>query len=498
MAHFIELFPVEGDQRYQLTGRWSGAQGTPRALTWSFAPDGLSIPSGVGEPVANSELFARMDALFAAQGGRATWINRFQQCFDRWSQLCGVTYTRVTVGGNDWDDGAAWGSAGAAGLRGDCRISMKNIDGASNILAYNMFPSNGDMVIDRSENWSSSTNQHRFLRNTVMHEHGHGLGLLHVCPINSSKLMEPFLATGFDGPRHDDIRAGQRHYGDPSENNDSAGAATNIGTLVVGTPITKGIPLPNPPAGTSPANSSTLSIDANGKTDFFVFHVDSAVQASVTVTPQGLAYLSGPQNGDGSCSAGTNVNSLAIADLAVDIIDTNGLTVLGTANATAAGSAETLSNVALSGAGDYFVKVYEANAPIESQLYSFTLSATPACSAITVDPSSLPDATIGESYNQALSASGGTGPYTFAVTSGALPAGLSLASGVISGTPTGPAGTANFTITATVTADGCIGSHSAQCRKSASPRRRCPGRLLTESTIGRFPQPEAAAPTASR
>src|SRR5262245_56901481 len=37
-------------QRYQLTNRWSGATGTPRALTWSFAPDGINIPGGVGEP----------------------------------------------------------------------------------------------------------------------------------------------------------------------------------------------------------------------------------------------------------------------------------------------------------------------------------------------------------------------------------------------------------------------------------------------------------------
>src|SRR6185369_10154747 len=40
-------------------------------------------------------------------------------------------------------------------------------------------------------------------------------------------------------------------------------------------------------------------------------------------------------------------------------------------------------------------------------------------------------------YNRTLSAAGGTGPYTFALTSGALPAGLALSSGgVISGTPT--------------------------------------------------------------
>lgn len=459
MAHVNELFTVEGDPRYSLGSRWSGAQGTPRALTWSFVPDGLSISSGIGEPVSNSDLFARMDALYAAQGGRAAWINRFQQCFDRWSQLCGVTYTRILVGGNDWDDGAAWGSAGAAGLRGDCRISMKNLDGVNGVLAYNFFPTNGDMVIDRSEGWGSTSNQNRFFRNTVMHEHGHGLGIAHVCPVNNSKLMEPFLSTSFDGLRHDDIRAGQRHYGDIYESNNTAGTASNIGTLNVGTPINLGA-LPAPPAGTSPANSSTISIDANAKNDFFRFHVATPVLATVTVTPQGLTYLSAPQNGDGSCPAGTNVNSLAIADLVVEIRDTNGVTVLGTANATGAGSAETLASVSLPVAGDYYVQVLENNTPTESQLYTMTLSATSACPAITVDPSSLPNGSVNQPYSEALSASGGTGPYTFAVTSGSLPAGLTLSlAGIISGTPTGPFGTSNFTVTATDSAS-CTGNRA--------------------------------------
>jgi hypothetical protein len=41
----------------------------------------------------------------------------------------------------------------------------------------------------------------------------------------------------------------------------------------------------------------------------------------------------------------------------------------------------------------------------------------------------------GEAYSQTLEASGGVGPYTWSVSAGTLPAGLSLASGVVSGTP---------------------------------------------------------------
>ena len=53
--------------------------------------------------------------------------------------------------------------------------------------------------------------------------------------------------------------------------------------------------------------------------------------------------------------------------------------------------------------------------------------------------SPLPQGTTGVSYSTGLSASGGTGPYSFSVVNGSLPAGLTLSdSGLISGTPTAP------------------------------------------------------------
>jgi Putative Ig domain len=56
----------------------------------------------------------------------------------------------------------------------------------------------------------------------------------------------------------------------------------------------------------------------------------------------------------------------------------------------------------------------------------------------------------GSVYSETISAQGGTSPYTFAVTSGALPTGTTLnpSSGVISGTPSAT-GTFSFTITVT-------------------------------------------------
>jgi lysophospholipase L1-like esterase len=74
----------------------------------------------------------------------------------------------------------------------------------------------------------------------------------------------------------------------------------------------------------------------------------------------------------------------------------------------------------------------------------------PVVVPVSVSPATLPAGQVGAAYNQVVSATGGTGPYSFAVTAGALPAGLVLngASGVISGTPTN-ASTSAFTITAT-------------------------------------------------
>ena len=55
--------------------------------------------------------------------------------------------------------------------------------------------------------------------------------------------------------------------------------------------------------------------------------------------------------------------------------------------------------------------------------------------SLTVSPPTLSNGTVGSAYSETVSASGGTGPYTFARTAGALPAGLSLdsSSGDITG-----------------------------------------------------------------
>jgi hypothetical protein len=68
---------------------------------------------------------------------------------------------------------------------------------------------------------------------------------------------------------------------------------------------------------------------------------------------------------------------------------------------------------------------------------------------IAVTPETLPEGTRGTAYQATFGATGGTGPYTFRVSSGQLPAGLSLTpAGSLAGTPSA-AGTSRFTIQAT-------------------------------------------------
>lgn len=371
MSRVWELVPElsPNQPRYQLSdsNRWGGAsqQGQPITLSWSLVPDGLLVDGGV------SELFANLDAKF---GNRALWISRIEESFARWAALTGTEYVRRTAPGVDWDDGAAWLSSPGSATRGDVRIASIVIDGGSGILAYNYFPETGDMVLDASESWAVfSTNNHRFFRNVLMHEHGHGLGLGHICPISQFWLMEPFLNTGFDGPQHDDIRGIHRGYGDAFENNDMAAAATNVGTVFFGSPIVIGaVPAPNV------FNGATASIDGDGDQDWYRFTVVADSTASVTVTPIGMLYDNSPQNcpeENGSCCFFNVIDTRIAADLAVSIIDSNGSTVLATADSELAGDPESLSDVLLpSGPGDYYIKVFKTDFGNTSQLYRINLS----------------------------------------------------------------------------------------------------------------------------
>jgi hypothetical protein len=344
-------------QRWTSTSTQGGGlgQGDPTTLTYSFVPDGTVVPDGVGEGPGTSDLFAAFSPFYVSP---SIWQNRIHDAFTRWGELTGITYVFEPN-----DDGAPmFASSGVSGVRGDVRISGKNIDGSGSILAYNYFPGGGgDMVLDTGDSqwFSNSANNYRRLFNVVGHEHGHGIGIAHVCPTDNTKLMEPFINIGFNGPQHDDVLTAQRLYGDRFEHNDTPGTATDLGTLPNGL-----------------ASVEDLGIDDDGDQDFFKFTVTGTKQLALTLQPVGLQYLEGPQAG--SCSSGSPFDSSTLKDLGIEVRDTDGTTVLAAANGNPAGVDEVLAQVPLgSGPGTYYLRVFGDSADTV-QLYRLDLGISDA------------------------------------------------------------------------------------------------------------------------
>ena len=110
------------------------------------------------------------------------------------------------------------------------------------------------------------------------------------------------------------------------------------------------------------------------------------------------------------------------------------------------------------GTYSFVVRPRDANGCEGTQGYSLTINTT-ACQAITLNPGNLPDGLTGAMYNQTLTASGGTAPYSYALSAGALPNGLSLSpGGALTGIPN-TSGAFGFTVKAT-DANGCQGTRA--------------------------------------
>ncbi|MEQ8846150.1 matrixin family metalloprotease [Botrimarina sp.] len=294
---------------FQITDRWrqtatdfSSArnQGDPITLTWGIVADGTPISSFGAEPEP-SDLIASFDSVYGAgEGGlqQAPWFRLFAESFARWSQLSGVLYEFEPN-----DGGAAINQfttpRGQRGVYPDVRIGGHPIgvsESGGNTLAYNYFPDHADMVLDTEDAPYFGNRQldSRRLRNVLMHEAGHGLGLNHLVSSDSGQLMEPFISIAFDGPQIDDILAVQRNYGDPLERdggNDSAGAATQIGSFqphdswVIGADGRAVV--------VAPDQTDFVSIDGLSDRDYFRFEVAEPTTVSVTLSQVGRSYLEG-------------------------------------------------------------------------------------------------------------------------------------------------------------------------------------------------------------
>ena len=340
-------------------------RGDPITLTWNIVPDGTPVPPLGGGANAPSDLRARLDELY---GNEAVWLPLFQQVFDRWGELTGVTYVHETN-----DDMAAFTSQtiggdaapGILGTRADVRIGGRALDGNFNTLGFNFGAPNGEMVLDTDDNaFENFANNSRLLRNTVSHEHGHGLSLNHSCPENETKIMEPTVPDTVDGPQHDDILGAQRQHGDPREGNDTFGEATDLGLVADGAVTV-----------TTVLGGDILSLDGNDDVDIFKFTISEAGRnASVTLRPVGQAYLEAAQNQNGTCPPGVMIDSRTHQDLNIEIIGADASTVLGIANVNPAGQNETLIDIPLAGGtGPFFIRVF-GGADDNVQMYDIDLT----------------------------------------------------------------------------------------------------------------------------
>jgi hypothetical protein len=128
----------------------------------------------------------------------------------------------------------------------------------------------------------------------------------------------------------------------------------------------------------------------------------------------------------------------------------------------------------------FTVTVVDASTPPQSDSQALTIDIVNPL-AITSGP--LPGTTIGATYNQTVTATGGTTPYTFSVSVGALPAGLTLntSTGAITGPATATATSQNLTIRV---ADGSSPQLTATQAQSISVVLEVATTSLPDATAG--------------
>ena len=350
-------------------------QAVPANLTYSFPADGTtwglsSVGFGTGPNALNAML---INASTIGQGNpnRLDFGRELiRQALAGWRANTGLRYTEVA------DDNVAMNQTSfRVATRGDIRIGGYPYGTTFGVLAYNAFPTaalagvgGGDMAVNTSfiNSFNNSGSNWRFFRNTMAHEHGHGLGAIHSVPCNSTKLMEPSIFTGSDQQLIDDIRFGQRNYGDRFAGNINAANARNFGNL------------------TSPALRSVIerrlstnrfNIATGTNNDWFRFTLSSAQPVTITVTPTGGIYTNGQQSS--GCSGSTSsVNANEAGNLDVELRDSTGNTILFQANSQPAGQSEVITIPSLP-AGEYTVRVVDVGPNLlvnqVVQLYDMTI-----------------------------------------------------------------------------------------------------------------------------
>lgn len=193
------------------------------------------------------------------------------------------------------------------------------------------------------------------------------------------------------------------------------------------------------------AGTATISIsvtDANGTLDtqelsLLIAEQPVAPPPSITTTSLSQATVGTAYTAQANASGGTAPYTWSLAAGSLP----TGLTLGSDGKIT--GTPTT------AGTFSFTLAVTDQKAATDTQAISITVAAQPVVLPPDITTTSLTAGTTGTAYNATLKVGSGTAPYSWSVSSGSLPAGLSLSSaGVISGTPTA-AGTPSFSVKVT-------------------------------------------------
>lgn len=250
------------------------------------------------------------------------------------------------------------------------------------------------------------------------------------------------------------------------------GLSLSTSGSITGTPSTQGT-----------YNFTVTATDADGYTGSRAYSIQVSPQNIVPSISQFQIALIGPNNWGSSVSGSygttpqfrwstTNASTVTMSATSGNSnsnlgTSSTGAPVLGAINAY---GTTTITLTATSSTGDVATAV--------------VYFVGPSGPTITISPSSLPNEYINRSYNQTLTASGGTAPYGYYHTSGTFPTGLALStsSGAITGT-TGAVGTFTFTVTATDNS-GYTGSQSYTVNILSAPTVTLSPSSLPSGTTG--------------
>ncbi|WP_165929256.1 putative Ig domain-containing protein [Shimia isoporae] len=253
-----------------------------------------------------------------------------------------------------------------------------------------------------------------------------------VSPISSLTITPPSLPTGTYGSVYSQSLGASG--GDGSY---SFGIST--GVLPTGISLSSAGLLSGTPSqsGSFPITISVEDGEGNTGSEDYTLVINPAT-GIITITPatlnDGVALSAYSARLNASGGDGNYTGSISAGSLPTGLtFDGSTLTISGTPTAP--------------GVSNFTVEVTDGQSNTGQIVYTLTI--TPAVGTLTISPPNLGDATYGTAYSQTLTASGGTGPYSFAVTAGTLPAGITLtAGGSLSGTPTE---TGNFNVTVQAT-----------------------------------------------